>query len=219
LSRFALPFVILLHLGSAPARGAEVEIVCVAAPGDWLLAEIHTEGLFDEEVMDALHSGLPARLRYEVELWRARSSLWDQLVHAELFEYRIHYDVLAERYRVFEAEGGEILTTSSLRELKGLLSRDEIELMGLEELDEERRYYAVAEVRWDPLSVEEIRDLENWLRGSVSSKDKGGGIVGISGHLIGLLRNEVGLGGRSSRGRSQDFEPGALRAERARGEK
>jgi hypothetical protein len=90
LPRFLLPLLLLLHLGSVSARGAEVEVGCVAAPGDWLLVTIHTEGLFDAEVLDALHSGLPARLRYDIELWRARSSLWDQLVHAERFEYRIH---------------------------------------------------------------------------------------------------------------------------------
>jgi hypothetical protein len=207
----------MFHLlfGFVSARGAEVEVDCLVAPGDWLLAEVHTEGLFDDEVLDALHSGLPARLRYEVELWRARSSLWDQLVFGERFEYRIHYDLLAERYRVFEADGAEILATNSLQELQDLLTSEEVELLGLEELDEERRYYGVVEVRWDPLSVDEIRDLENWLRGSVSSRDGDGGIGGISGHLFGILRNEVGLGGRSMRGRSADFQPGSLRAERA----
>jgi hypothetical protein len=212
---WALLFLICA-LGPAPARGAEVDVECVVAPGDWLLAEVRADGLFDSEILDALHSGLPARLRYQIELWRARSSLWDQLVYSERFEYRIHYDVLAERYRIFEADGAAILESGSLAEIQDLLSHEEVELQGLEELDENRRYYAAVEIRWEPLSIEEIRDLERWLRGSVSSRDKEGGIAGISGHLIGILRNEVGLGGRSTRGRSRDFEPDSLREARSR---
>lgn len=44
-------------------------------------------------------------------------------------------------------------------------------ICGLERLDEEDRYYAVVEIVVEPLSVEEVRDLERWLQGNLREGD------------------------------------------------
>jgi len=199
----AVAVALLTHAGLA--RAAELDVRFAVAPGDWVVAQLGVEGLLDDELIDALESGLPTRLRYEVELWRDRRRFWDELELSEVLEYRIHYDLLEESYRVFDAVGGTVVDDADEETLRRLLERDELELLGLEELDGEGKYYLVAKLKIEPLSVEEIRDLENWLRGRVSSRGDGG-ISGISGHLIGILRNEVGLGGREFEARSLDYD-------------
>ncbi len=203
--RAILAVAVALTSYTLQARGDELSVRAAVGPGDWVLAELRTRGVLDEELIDALESGLPTRLRYKVELWRDRRRVWDELELTEIFEYRVHYDVLDEKYRIFDGAGATIVDGASEETLRALLEHDEIELLGLEELDREESYYLTAELDVEPLSVEEIRDLENWLRGRVSSSGGDGGISGISSHLIAILRNEVGLGGRTLSARSGDF--------------
>ncbi len=196
------PLGILLILGLAPAslRAASVEVV--RAEGR-LWVSFRVDDLFGEGVWSSLRSGLPCRIRQRASLWQRRSALWDRRVAELREEYRIVYDLIDETYDLFDVEG---LLES---ELDPPEITERMSAMPFTPLVEEsillssQHYYVTVEVEVQPLSVEEVRDLERWLSGSLRG---GSGLGRISSQVIGLFKSQVGLGERRRGARSADFE-------------
>ncbi len=68
-----------------------------------------------------------------------------------------------------------------------------------------QRYYLEVEARLEILEEEELRDLAGWLSGERPSGVSPDLLSGLSRHAAGVLRELVGLGGRSTRARSPIF--------------
>jgi len=82
------------------------------------------------------------------------------------------------------------------------------EVTSAEELGPGVRYYVVVEVLLSPLSVEEVRDLQEWVRGNLRGGK--GRLGGLSEQILGIFRNKMGLGERRGLARTPAFEPGEL---------
>lgn len=191
----------------------EMEIRLQPAAWDWLELTYECRNLFGEDVRRALASGLPTRLRIDIELWEDRSNLWDRSVTRVEIGYRMIFDVLEADYEVFDADGALVMTSPSLEDVEEVVGREEnLELVSLDELDVRAEYFVMMEVELEPLSVREVQDLERWIRGSMSEERGGEGLSGISGHLFGVLKNQVGMGERKGMARSESFRPAELKA-------
>jgi len=189
------------------AAGAADPAVTVTTPRvteGQLLVDLRVEELLDEPVRDALRSGLPARVQLRVELWRHRSRLWDvQVDHTEL-GYRVLFDVLEEVYRVYDEGGGLLTVVPTPGEVETWVGREDgFDLVPVEVLEPGLRYYVVAEAQLSPLSVEEMRDLQEWVRGNL--RGGRGRLAGLSEQILGVLRNKMGLGERRGLGRTPAF--------------
>lgn len=195
---------------SSTAQADEVDIaVSVASNGDWLVVDFRCRELFDDEVREALGSGLPARVTLGIELWQDRSTLWDRHVETLSLSYRVLFDVLQERYEVYDDAGEFVTASDSLEVIETFVGSERgFEVRDLEEFDGDSEYFVSVTAELQPLSVREVRDLEQWIRGSLGRER--GGLSGISEHLLGILKNQVGMGERRGQARCATFRRDGL---------
>lgn len=190
--------------GTALAREAQVAVF--RGPDD-LLVDVRTDDLVDEDVQRALRSGLPARVRLRMELWARRSVLWDELVIALQTEVRVVFTLLDERFDVLDDAGRLVFTSADVADVvRWLENVRALPLCALDELEPGRKHYVTAELRLDPLTVEEVRDLRRWLRGALTEEDERSSVERLSGQLLGVVKGKLGLGDRQRSGRSPSFE-------------
>jgi hypothetical protein len=188
----------------ARAEGVEVRVF---ADEELLLVDYSADEVLDAATRRALRQGLPARVRARVQLWRPRPGLWDRLVLEAEVEHRIVFDLLEDRYEVFEGDN-PVLITESIREVEDLLrSTSRLPLCDLAELDAGRMHHVLVEVRVEPLSEEEMRDLERWLDGGMRGH---GDRSALSKQIFSMVKGRLGLADRERSGRSRGFEPGRL---------
>ncbi len=203
LARRVLFVALVLAAAVCPAQ-AEV-LLAVSAEDGTVYVDARATGLFGPDLDVALRSGLPARVRIELVLWERRSAIWDREVVRGSWRVSVRFDLLDESYSVFDATGITLLETDDLGEVEEIVAGVELwPLCSLDELEGRRRHYLSAKFGVEPLSLDEVRDLERWLGGSVRQRDR---LRDVPGQLVGILRSWLGLGERSERGRSEDFIP------------
>jgi len=205
----------LLLIFGALASGARADgvEVRVFADAELLLVDYTADEVLDGAARRALRQGLPARVRARVQLWRPRPGLWDRLVLEAEVEHRIVFDLLEDRYEVFEGES-PVLMTESIREVEALLRRtSRLPLCDLAEVDPDRVHHVLVEVRVEPLSEEEMRDLERWLAGGIRGRG-GGDRSALSKQVFSMVKDRLGLADRERSGRSRSFRPGRLSSAR-----
>lgn len=191
------------------AGGARAGVsVRVSAEDGTVYADARETGLFEPDLDTSLRSGLPARVRVDIVLYERRAALWDREVLRHSWRVSVLFDVLEERYTVLDDNDGVLLEVGDLAGVEEFVGGLELwPLCALADLDAGREHYVGVEFRIEPLSVEEVRDLERWLRGNVR---QGARLSDVPGQLVGILRNQLGLGDRLERGRSAEFTPAAL---------
>ena len=195
-----------LLAGPRPAR-ADVD-VRVAAEDGVLYVDARATGLFDDDLDEALRSGRPARVRVELVLYERRAGLFDREVQRSEWTVSVVFALLDEVYTILDADGVELLESGDLLEVEEFVSGFELwPLCALADLNPDRSHSLDVEFAVQPLTVEEVRDLERWLRGNV--KD-GARLRDVPGQLVGMLRNRLGLGGRAETGHAERFRPAAL---------
>lgn len=201
------PWILLaLCLVVAPVSYAgDVDVKVESRDGE-LLVDLRVDGLFDEDVERALRSGLPARVGLAVELW-ADGGLWDHFVLDHRSDHRVVFDLLDESYDVVDDRGDFVLREATRDQVADWLQRiDDLPLCLLEDLESGRNHYVAVEVHLAPLTLEEMRDLERWLRGSLRRDEDESMLGRVSRQLFGVLKGRVGLGDRDVDGRSEHFD-------------
>lgn len=203
-------FLLLGLATSAVASDAEVRVF---RGEDDLLVDVRTTDLVNDDVQRALRSGLPARVRLRMELWARRSVLWDELVLTVQTDLRVVYLLIDERFDVLDDTGRLVFTSPEVEEVaRWVEDVRAMPLCAFDEIESDRSHYVTAELRLDPLTVEELRDLRRWLRGAFSEDDERSSVERLSGQLLGVVKGKLGLGDRRRSGRSADFEWDALEA-------
>lgn len=194
---------VLLAPGAARA-GVDVQ---VSEEDGTVYVDARANGLFEDDLDAALRSGLPARVAVEVVLVERRVLFDREVVRAD-WEVSVVFDLLDARYRVFDAGHARLMDTADLAEVEDFVGGFELwPLCPVADLDEGRDHAVEVRFAVEPLSVEEVRDLERWLRGNVTDQSR---LRDVPGQLVGMLRNRLGLGGHSERGHSDRFRPGDL---------
>jgi hypothetical protein len=201
--------IVLCALFSARAAWAGVEVL-VAAEDGIVYVDARATGLFEPDLDEALKSGLPARVEVEVILFERRAGLFDRTLRSTDWQVSVVFDLLDERYTVLDVAGVPILDTEDLVEVEEFVTGFEAwPLCPVDELGSGRTHSVEVEFRLEPLTIEEVRDLERWLRGNVR---EGSRLRDVPGQLVGILRNRLGLGGHSERGHSGRFRVSDLRS-------
>lgn len=72
-----------------------------------LLVNVVLLGSLPEGVVEGLGTGIPATVRFQVELWQYNSWWVDRRVAAKILERQVVYDVLTREYRVSAVQGEE----------------------------------------------------------------------------------------------------------------
>jgi hypothetical protein len=183
-----------LELGVPSVRGDHV----------WLHATV--AHLLQGEVLDALHAGLPATVVFEWRIRQRQPGWRDRQVIDGATVYRIFYDVLQNRYNVFDYRGRPIAFLNNLPEIERSISDlPGLKLIAASELSASRTYYVEVRASVELLNEEEVGRLNEWLTGSDREKKRFDVVGYLSGRLSRALGDMIGPANGTVVSRTADF--------------
>lgn len=150
--------------GPAPAARTQAPPLTVTTPGGAPAVAVGGV-LADEALEEAARSGLPLRMRFRVELWR--DELFDDLVQQDAWTAVLAYEPLERRF---------LAGTDSLAAFADYgPARAALERVYLPALTPVRpgRYYYLAFLEIETLSLSDLDELEQWLRGELEPAVRG----------------------------------------------
>ena len=160
--------------------------------------------IHDPPLMEAIHSGLPLRIRIQTHLWE--DGFFDDEVGRHEWRASVIFDPLTRRYRVQSGRGGsEIREVNTLEEAERVLQQTlEIPLRP----GKEGRFYYLADVEVETLSLSDLQELERWLQGELGPAVSGDQDVGgaLAKGFRRVLVRMLGLPTRKFQLRSPSFE-------------
>jgi hypothetical protein len=163
----------------------------------------------DRGLEDLLVHGFPARLHYRLELWSA-SGWFDHLREQIEWDVIVRYNALNRRYTVSRVVGQSITTIGTFTEMRAV--DDAVGQPFQPPIDPPRgrdRYYYSAALDIEMLSVNDLDEVERWLRGELrpavrGKKSPGTAITrGAKTLVVRLLGGEQ----RHYEARSETFRP------------
>jgi Domain of unknown function (DUF4390) len=100
----------LLLFGAAAARAAtppRISNLVVTNADNTLVVNVVLLGALPEGMVEGLGTGIPATVRFQLELWQYSPWWVDRRVVAKLVERQVVYDVLTKEFRVLPVQGEE----------------------------------------------------------------------------------------------------------------
>jgi hypothetical protein len=164
-------------------------------------AVVDTNRLLDDSgLQGALESGLPLRFRLRVELWR--KALFDQLAAVQEINVALVYDPLAREYLLNDGDAEDRYASVSAA-LVAMQRKFRTEVRPTRS----GRYYYLATLKVETLSLSDLDELRRWLRGEVQPAVEGRASPGraVESGLGRLLVRVIGLPSRSYEDRSGTF--------------
>jgi hypothetical protein len=129
--------------------------------------------LVDGRTRDLLHHGFPARLHYKVELW-STEGWFDKMLQRREWDVIVRYLPLDRRYVVTRIEGETITTLGTFEELSKVQALlDAPYQPPLRAAPPGDRVYYNAELEVEMMSVNDLDELERWLRGELRPAARG----------------------------------------------
>ena len=186
--------------GEAEPQEATLRVTAENGSGGWHPV-VHVSGLLDDPALEeALSSGLPLRIRIRTELWS--KALFDRLVGAQELALAIVQDPLDGSFVI--SDGREEQHVEALGQAADLLS--EIPAQGLQPRGSGRFYY-LATLRAETLSLSDLEELQRWLRGEARPAIRGERSIGraLGRGLRRLFVRTIGLPTRRYEARSATF--------------
>ena len=118
--------------------------------------------LADDELEEAVRSGLPLRMRFLVELWR--DAFFDELVATEQWTTVLTYDALSKQYVVRARADARARVFADFA-----TARAAIDTAYAAALRPQRRgrYYYTGALDIETLSLSDLEELERWLKGEL----------------------------------------------------
>jgi hypothetical protein len=159
--------------GVAFAQTPSISISVGSSAAEWR-PFLRTTGLLvdDRALRDALGSGLPLRFRFRVELWE--KALLDRLVASEEATLAVVQDPLDRTYVV--ATGRTNATYASLADAERAVARGSPAT--LRPPARGGRFYYLATLDVETLSLSDLEELQRWLRGEAQPAVQGRTPVG-----------------------------------------
>jgi hypothetical protein len=106
----AVAFGLLLVAGrvsGAPPVPLRISNLVVTNSDSTLLVNLVLLGTMPDGIVEGLGTGIPAGVRFQLELWQYNSWWVDRRVVAKLVERQVVYDVLTKEFRVSPVQGEE----------------------------------------------------------------------------------------------------------------
>jgi hypothetical protein len=134
--------------------------------------------LADGKFVGLMRSGFPLRLHYRLELWKVRTSWFDQFVREASWDAVARNDPLADDF-VLIRPGRSLTRYATPEELAAALEIPYTVTMRPEASGAgPGRYYFVARLEVTTLNDTDLRELSSWLSGDVGPAVSGEGNLG-----------------------------------------
>lgn len=158
--------------------------------------------LEDDALQEAVRSGLPLRLRFRVELWR--DEWFDDLIDQADWSAVIAFEPLDRSFLVAAPGADALARYPTYGEAAEAIERPYVPAI---RPSREGRYYYIAYLEIETLSLSDLDELERWLRGELEPVVRGGGSVteAVGTGLKRVLIRMLGLPARRYEARSQPF--------------
>jgi hypothetical protein len=158
--------------------------------------------LQDGALESAVRSGLPLRMRFRVELWR--DELFDDLVRQVEWSAIVAYEPLERRFLTGVIQDDTLEAYATWPEARAAVEREYALGIGP---SRSGRYYYIATMEIETLSLSDLDELERWLRGELEPAVRSGGSVGgaIGTGVKRLFIRILGLPARRYEVRSDPF--------------
>src|SRR6266436_3327294 len=132
--------------------------------------------LTDGKFVGLMRSGFPLRLHYRLELWRVRSSWFDQFVREVTWDAVARNDPLADDF-VLIRQGGAVSRYATPDELSAALEIPYTVTLQPASTSS-GRFYFVARLEVTTLNDTDLQELSRWLSGDVGPVVSGEGNLG-----------------------------------------
>ncbi len=129
----------------------------------------------DGKFVGLMRSGFPLRLHYRLELWKVRTSWFDQFIREVSWDGVARNDPLADDF-VLIRQGGNVSRYATPDDLAAAL--DISYTVTLRPSSGSGRYYFVARLEVTTLNDTDLQELSRWLSGQVGPAVSGEGNLG-----------------------------------------
>jgi len=157
----------------ATAAAAQRPVLTVS--GDTGGARVQAFGLLaDSQFIGLLRSGFPLRLHYRLELWRVRSSWFDEFVREVHWDVVVRHDPLSDEFALLRT-GGATTRHSGVADLARAIAlpyRVAVSPHG------EGEFYYMCRLEATTLNESDLEEVTRWLRGDVGPAVSQRGNVG-----------------------------------------
>jgi hypothetical protein len=164
---------------------------------------VMADGAFD----GALRNGFPVRFAFRLSLWRV-ATLYDRLIREAEWDAVVVLDPVANSYRLLRSSGA-VETFNDRRSLDAALGTPFLVDLEAARTSRNDRFYYLATVTIESLSLSELEDVERWLKGDLGRESTNRGDVGNAfsrGARLALIRLS-GLPHRVLDARTERFRP------------
>jgi len=150
---------LLLASGTAAAQSPTLTVTLQSN-----VPRVRSTGLLaDGKFVGLMRSGFPLRLHYRLELWKVRSSWFDQFIREVSWDAVARNDPLADDF-VLIRQGGAVSRYATPEELAAAL---DIPYVVTLRPTEGGRYYFIARLEVTTLNDTDLQELSRWLSGDV----------------------------------------------------
>ncbi|MBU1702359.1 MAG: DUF4390 domain-containing protein [Candidatus Eisenbacteria bacterium] len=181
----------------SPALNVEFESIQIDSTG--LVIGLEFPDLY-APLHERLLQGLPATIVMECELWKNRSTWFDSRILRNAYLLKMDYDTWNQEFLLRNTER-EYRETDTLI-VKSLVERQKLTFPWNPPPDSSRVYYLTVQATLKLLTVDDIREVEDWLGGHLKRRKSP---LGIPFSLLGILKEASGLGDRTARANSGRF--------------
>jgi hypothetical protein len=210
----ALGIVAAALLGARPAGALSMVAPQAVKVGDWAGATFRVSEAFSDRIEQTLDRGMPTTVLVTIDLWEDKPGWFDRLVAEQTVAWRASRNVWSDDFTLRRGTEPEH-TVPDVEAVEAEIGRAlRVRIAPLSGLSPEARYYVLVTVTVKPLTVEDLRRVEDWLSGEAkrSGKPGPGSIARLPRYLVGVLANLSGLGDETLRWRSTSFRPAELPA-------
>ena len=201
-NKITLIILLILLFSSVVFAQEEIRFQKISIEKDYLCVSFSFDSLFNEKLVQGLDRGLTLSIKYDIEVWRSVKGWFDRIVSTKSIWFRISYNRLQKKYNlVSEVEKRGSNDLDRLKKVCTVLDNEEI--VPADRLNINDRYYFNVKCLVKQLSIENIEDMSNWLRGG--KKDGGQNKGGALKKAVELVANVTGLGDKFYDRKSTDF--------------
>lgn len=160
MTRLWLLLCLLLSLTTS-AAAQSLSVAADAAAGHRGVLRVR-DILADNELEEAVRSGLPLRVRFKMELWR--DAFFDDLISTEQWTTVLTYDALSEQYVLRTAHDRRARVFADFQSARGAI--ETAYTVTLRPLGR-GKYYYTGSIDIETLSLSDLEELERWLKGEL----------------------------------------------------
>ena len=141
-------FSIFSHPQNLHARNTVIRDFTAVNSNNQLTLYLTVNECFTEEMISAVHNGIPITFTFYIDIYRTRTGWLDKKLKEYRFNHTMEYDSLKKEYTVRREEKGDSRSTASLEEAKMIMAEiNGFRAMPMEDISPQATYIIKAKAK------------------------------------------------------------------------